>query len=341
MLGKLASLQVHHIFPKALLRNEYERGHVNAIANFCFLTQQANLQVNKRSPEDYFAEAEGKHPGVLASQWIPTDPELWRVDRYLDFLAARRELLANAAQSFLDSLRSGTAHATSAELQPLAVVSEETDDARAVQIRDLIDELMRIGYGEPLTDTEIPDPVSGRVLAMAEAFWPDGLQPGQGDPVVLELDPDAADLPRLEELGYEVFTSVDALLGFVNRRNEQAAGETQAESPAPPATSRVNEFAKEMRALYDRARREVNYTPGYFLSMLADLGPLDTARRLLHAPAVSDGFAALWERGRLDLTVEALVIQPRFESLFNEHERETARKRLDQFGYVPGSSAAG
>ena len=32
------------------------------------------------------------------------DPDLWRVDNYLEFLDARRELLANAANQFLGSL---------------------------------------------------------------------------------------------------------------------------------------------------------------------------------------------------------------------------------------------
>lgn len=62
------------------------------------------------------------------------------------------------------------------------------------------------------------------MLAIAEAFWPQGLQPGQGAPVVLELDEAEADLPRLEELGYEVFTSTEALRGYAVRRNEIAAG---------------------------------------------------------------------------------------------------------------------
>lgn len=59
---------------------------------------------------------------------------------------------------------------------------------------------------------------------LAAAYWPDGLQPGQGCPLVLELDPDEANLARLEELGYEVFTSVGALRGFARRRSEVAAG---------------------------------------------------------------------------------------------------------------------
>ena len=72
-----------------------------------------------------------------------------------------------------------------------------------------------MGYAKPALDAEIPDPETGRPLAVAEAFWADGLQPGSGKPVVLELDPDEADLPRLAELGCEVFTSVDALRDFV------------------------------------------------------------------------------------------------------------------------------
>ncbi|MET8046574.1 hypothetical protein ABZU75_03165 [Streptosporangium sp. NPDC005286] len=93
------------------------------------------------------------------------------------------------------------------------------------------------------------------------------------------------------------------------------------------------EFNEAMRSVYDRARAEANYHATYFLSMLAEHGSLATARKLLHAPAVSDGFAALWERGRLDLTVEALVVQPRFADLFTPAEIEIAHHRLGQFGY--------
>ena len=55
-------------------------------------------------------------------------------------------------------------------------------------------------------------------------------------------------------------------------------------------------------------------------------------------PGVSDGFVTLWERQRLDLTVETLVVDDRFSGLFTEEERGIARKRLADFGY--GSTAA-
>ncbi|WP_221891484.1 hypothetical protein [Microbispora sp. KK1-11] len=54
---------------------------------------------------------------------------------------------------------------------------------------------------------------------------------------------------------------------------------------------------------------------------------------LLRHAAGADGFAALWERGRLDLTVEALVVQPRFAELFTPAETEVAWHRLEQFGW--------
>lgn len=88
-------------------------------------------------PEEHFQEAEAKRPGVLTCQWIPADRTLWRVNRYLDVLAARRELLAEAAQSFLDDLRSGSSAGAAAALRPFTVESEEADDARAVLVKEL------------------------------------------------------------------------------------------------------------------------------------------------------------------------------------------------------------
>ncbi|MEY9214896.1 DUF262 domain-containing protein [Thermobifida halotolerans] len=343
-LGSVTAIQRHNIFPTALVRGH---GKADAIANFCFLTPDSDAAIGRRTPEEYLAEAEAAHPGVLASQWIPTDPALWRPERYRDFLAARRELLAEAAQSFLEELRSGRAGAAEEPLRPITVVPQEADDPRAAQVRDLVEELRRLGCAEPSVDTEIHDPETGRGLAVAEAFWPDGLQTGQGAPVVLELDPDSADLARLKELGYEVFTSADALLGYVNRRNADVAGDRVERSPVPEEEREeqersagdtgplLREFGRALREVYDRSRDEAGYTPTHLLSMLADLGPLGAARRLLHAPTVSDGFSALWERGRLDLTVEAVVCAERFVPLFTDKELEVARKRLSQFGYLP------
>ena len=95
LLGKMNRLEVHHIFPKAqLYKWHYKRPEVNALANFCFLTKDTNLQIRDRLPEVYFPEIEANHPGALASQWIPMESELWKIGNYQDFLIARQELLA-------------------------------------------------------------------------------------------------------------------------------------------------------------------------------------------------------------------------------------------------------
>ncbi|GAA3284079.1 hypothetical protein GCM10020218_041690 [Dactylosporangium vinaceum] len=89
------------------------------------------------------------------------------------------------------------------------------------------------------------------------------------------------------------------------------------------------DFHQTMVRVYEQARDEAGYNATLFRSMVADKGGLATARQLLAASTVSDGFTALWERGRLDLSVEAAVVRPQFAPLFTDREIETAQTRLD------------
>jgi hypothetical protein len=342
MLGHLSSLEVHHIFPKAKLRDHggYTQNQINAVANFCFLTKKSNLEISDRSPQKYLAACEQQFPGVLASQWIPDDPALWQIDRYPDFLAARRKLLAEAANSFLTELRTGAAGATAPTLERITVTApDEVDDARVALITSAVDQLIELGCSRPALDEEITDPTTGNALAIAEAYWADGIQTGQGEPVVLEMDPEESDLARLEELGYKVFTSVDALLGFARRRNEAAAGipETMDE-PAykdaeEPEGDLQAEFHHSMVDTYERAKSEAGYNSTTLLRMISEHGGVEAAKRIIAIPHISEGFSALWERGRLDLSVEAQMIDPRFAQLFTDKEIDTARRWLEQFSY--------
>jgi len=220
MLGHLSSLQVHHIFPKArLYAAGYSQGEVNAVANFCFLTQDSNLAISDQDPAVYFRQVESRHPGVLASQWIPMDESLWAVDRYLDFLAARRELLAQATNRFLDELLNGAGADVALPERPSEPVHVSVGaDERTAVVGDLVAWLEEQGFAQPERDVEVTDPASGKLLSMAEAFWPRGLQEELGQPVVLELDADEADEEGLAALGYLVFNSPDALKEYVERQ---------------------------------------------------------------------------------------------------------------------------
>ncbi|MCY4068506.1 MAG: DUF262 domain-containing protein [Acidimicrobiaceae bacterium] len=104
-VGDLAGLQMHHIFPRALLgKLEVPKKQIDQVANLAFIRQGENLKIGAKAPVDYLPEYEDKNPGVLASQWIPQERSLWRPNRYQDFLEARRRLLAEAANSFLEDL---------------------------------------------------------------------------------------------------------------------------------------------------------------------------------------------------------------------------------------------
>jgi hypothetical protein len=62
---------------------------------------------------------------------------------------------------------------------------------------------------------------------------------------------------------------------------------------------------------------------------------LETARILLHSMNVSEGYTALWERGRLDLTVEALIHDnPQWHPLFTPEELAICTERLTQYEYL-------
>ena len=108
LLGKMNRLEVHHIFPKSRLYEKgYNRMEVNALANFCFLTKECNLRIGNRLPEQYFPEVQSKHPSALESQWIPTNPDLWKLENYPEFLAARRKLLADETNRRMEELLHG------------------------------------------------------------------------------------------------------------------------------------------------------------------------------------------------------------------------------------------
>ena len=94
------------------------------------------------------------------------------------------------------------------------------------------------------------------------------------------------------------------------------------------ATQLENEFDQAMVGLCDRACVEAGYSGTELRDMVAERGGLNAARILLEDLAVSEGFRALWQRNRLDLTVEALVLIPKWRDLFGDAELATARQRL-------------
>ena len=142
---------------------------------------ETNREVSDGDPAEYIPTYEERHPGAVGSHWIPMDPELWRIDNYLDFLETRRELLATAANDFLNSLRAGEL-APSEPGEDLAgrrtpAVVEASDD-EATAIAEINEWVSSVGLATGEVDYELVDEASREVDAILDIAWPDGLQAG-------------------------------------------------------------------------------------------------------------------------------------------------------------------
>ena len=223
LLGNLSSLELHHIFPKARLYEAgYERSQVNALANFTFLTKETNLKVSAKDPAAYLDAYAEKDPALLSSHWIPLELEMWRVDRYEDFLAARRELLAEAANEFLETLRRGEVPEEEVEIRvverepelvPGGIGGEEEEDLLIEVNQWVVDQ--NLPEGEFLF--ELADPDTGEAYGVLDLAWPDGMQERLSVPVALLLNEPEETEAAANRAGYRYFTDVDSFRTYVDR----------------------------------------------------------------------------------------------------------------------------
>lgn len=218
LLGKMSKLEVHHIFPKARLYKSNlgsGRAEVNALANFCFLTKDTNLDISDTLPEEYFPLVEEKHPGALASQWIPQDPGLWKIHRFRDFLQARKELLAAELNLRMSELLHGETDWMSgpaSRAQPLAtgipggITSEEEES----QLEALNDWIEAKGLPRGVLSFDHSDLDTGEQLAVLDLAWPNGLQEELSQPVAVLLNEDSHTIAIASQAGFRCFTEVSA-----------------------------------------------------------------------------------------------------------------------------------
>ena len=223
LLGKMNTLEVHHIFPKAqLYKRDYPRQAVNAVANYCFLTKDTNLKISDTLPEKYFPEIEAKHPGALRSQWIPDDPQLWKVENYHAFLAARRVLLADEANARMEDLLHGDVRWLESSGKPLVEedaevlggIASEEEEQTLIALNEWV---VKQGLPEGLLSYEYSDADSGRQLAVFDLVWPQGLQEELSQPVAVLLNEEAATLALASSAGFRCFPTESEFRRYVER----------------------------------------------------------------------------------------------------------------------------
>ena len=212
-------LEVHHVFPKAqLYKHKYYRSEVNAVANFCFLTKETNLRISDQLPEKYFHEIESKYPGALASQWIPQDTNLWRIENYKDFLKERRRLLAEETNKKLAELLHDDTHFLAQQIDAPVIskinIGIETDDEEK-DLMDLNQWMGQQNLSRGILSFEFTDKESGEQRAIFDLAWPNGIQEELTQPAAVLLNESADILSLASSAGYRCFTSVDDFKQYV------------------------------------------------------------------------------------------------------------------------------
>jgi hypothetical protein len=219
LLGKMSRLDVHHIFPKAqLYKGKYRKAEVNAVANFCFLTKDTNISISAKLPEKYFPEIEAKHPGALASQWIPMDPQLWKLERFPDFLEARKVLLAAELNRRMGELLHGELHwmggvaAISSVSIPGSISSAE-EEQELTELNDWIEDQ---GLPRGMLSYGFVNPATGEQKAVFDLAWPNGVQEELSQPVAVLLNEEPETVGIASQGGYRAFTTVADFRAYVN-----------------------------------------------------------------------------------------------------------------------------
>lgn len=101
--GNAHIIQFHHIFPKSLLKNKYDKKEINEIANLAFIGGKTNRQITNKEPIDYLEKEVVAKRGeeALTSQLIPLDKKMWAISNFQEFLIYRRKKIAEAINNFM------------------------------------------------------------------------------------------------------------------------------------------------------------------------------------------------------------------------------------------------
>lgn len=220
LLGKMSKLEVHHIFPKAqLYKRNYRRPEVNALANFCFLTKETNLNISDRLPEVYFPEIERAHPGALASQWIPMEPALWKIENFREFLEARKQLLAAEVNQRMEELLHGETRWLAGASAPLQAASPGagaiTSEAEEEALEALNEWMEARNLPRGLLAYDLADPDTGEQKAVLDLAWPSGVQEELSQPAAVLLYEATETIAAASQAGFRCFTAIEDFQRYV------------------------------------------------------------------------------------------------------------------------------
>lgn len=106
--GKRKSLEKHHLFPKAYLKEQgYNDSKINQMANYAFIDWKENMKILDESPASYYPIiCQGmSDEDIRKMEEENALPHGWENMNYEDFLIARRKLMAAKIKKAYEILR--------------------------------------------------------------------------------------------------------------------------------------------------------------------------------------------------------------------------------------------
>ena len=157
------------------------------------------------------------------SHWVPTDVSLWHIKRYREFLEARRERLAAAANAFLEQLYGAPLQMVLPAAPQTVVVQAPlpggfADPEEEAMLREVREWVQSRGLPAGELAYELSDSDTGAPIAVFDLAWPDGLQQGLSQPVALLIDEDDKVHEAANQAGFLFFTDVDAFRRYASER---------------------------------------------------------------------------------------------------------------------------
>lgn len=111
-MGKKYELERDHIFAYSVLRDSeyfdmsdrFDYALAQEITNRAILTSTENRTKSAKFADVYLSQVKEEFPNALKLQCIPENEELWKIENYKKFLQARRELLTEKLNYYLNNI---------------------------------------------------------------------------------------------------------------------------------------------------------------------------------------------------------------------------------------------
>lgn len=192
-MGKKYQLENDHIFPYSMLKKAgYGKGNrlkyalAQELTNRAILTQSANRSKSAMAARDYLSKVKQDFPGALRLQCIPENEALWELDRFEDFLQARRQTLARNLNQFLEGITETKDVEVPASLEEL--IEEGENDSLEFKSS------LRWDYRQGVVNKKLEDVIIKSVAAFANGEGGTLLIGVDDDGIILGLENDYAAL---------------------------------------------------------------------------------------------------------------------------------------------------